>query len=149
MTPSLSVSIARNRICSRVSLFCPFARPLPLPWARAMAGVTAAQSTMAAMVPAFCIGRLLARSGGRSPPWTPARRVARAEVLLKRLTRVGRAVVEAAAKPGRALLRRSVCELVGKHMPGRHPLNAIVANGRGRTQAFFEIAALEFHVSLR
>src|SRR4029079_4228657 len=108
MTPSLSVSMARKRICSRsrFSRFCPFARPLPfpLPCANAAVGTTAALRTMAAKIPGLFIDRLRFR-------------------LLERLAGVGRAAVESAAQPRRPLLRRAVGELVREHVTGRHSLD--------------------------
>ena len=48
------------------------------------------------------------------------------------------------SKPRRSHVTRCsdvpVCEFVREHVPGRHPLNAVVADGRRRLQALLEVA---------
>src|SRR5215467_7326659 len=54
-----------------------------------------------------------------------------------------RSAVESAPEPLRALRRRPVREGIGRHMPGRHLLQAIVANRGRRSQRGLDVALLE------
>src|SRR6187549_1674279 len=67
------------------------------------------------------------------------------EALLKCVTGFRVPAVHPALEPLDALLRGAVREALGRHASALHPLQAIVADGGGRVEAFLRVVRIELH----